>query len=483
MRCWHSLKKQPSLNFKVLRWFVSLLILVFFARLMQGPNRWNEWLQLGFQEPVILETATPSEESIKIPPATIPSPTPTNWLTTGWGKQNTGDYEGAVQWFKAQSLANSSDLSLKEAWIQSLLFLAHYQMNRGEILDALKSLEEASLLGSKVAKQLLYSWNLKQGSQFVTRELAMDLFESSKDIKYLKEILENSLKWDDLQQAERDLFKLREFLQSKILLSPNEDFAAEAAAIAEYDSLLNLKTKIFKSLQKQELNYVTLFVPPGFDEASVAKITLEIETLWPKLFLMLGEPSRDVRWDLKLIPAADFTRDTGMAPWVGGLFNGSIKIPVPLDKPVEDDWFKIKTALRHELTHAYLHSFCGFQIPTWLNEGLAQYFEGKNVSQSLFFLRQTGGVDSQASFTDPEILEQEPVLWSDPQKVSTYYASAFLLSASLLEPQKQSLLMDVLQSSCKNKESWKTTLGRAYGTSLPSEIWNGLKQSWATYLK
>ena len=37
--------------------------------------------------------------------------------------------------------------------------------------------------------------------------------------------------------------------------------------------------------------------------------------------------------------------------------------------------------LTHELTHAFVGSVAGRSAPTWLNEGLAIYFEGSDVSR------------------------------------------------------------------------------------------------------
>jgi tetratricopeptide (TPR) repeat protein len=60
--------------------------------------------------------------------------------------------------------------------------------------------------------------------------------------------------------------------------------------------------------------------------------------------------------------------------WSGGIFDGKIRIPVQgsLNKPEE-----LKRVLYHEYTHAVLHQVNHYPIPTWINEGLAMYFEGE----------------------------------------------------------------------------------------------------------
>ena len=67
-------------------------------------------------------------------------------------------------------------------------------------------------------------------------------------------------------------------------------------------------------------------------------------------------------------------RDITRAPdWSDGQYDGRIRIPVAgaAQKPA-----LFERVLVHELTHAMLDAIAGHRIPTWLNEGLAQYFEG-----------------------------------------------------------------------------------------------------------
>lgn len=70
-----------------------------------------------------------------------------------------------------------------------------------------------------------------------------------------------------------------------------------------------------------------------------------------------------------------FRRATGARHWIGGVFDGQIKVPVVLDR----DGFRGVTtetlrALQHELSHALIKEvYPG--CPNWLNEGVAQFFE------------------------------------------------------------------------------------------------------------
>jgi tetratricopeptide (TPR) repeat protein len=82
-----------------------------------------------------------------------------------------------------------------------------------------------------------------------------------------------------------------------------------------------------------------------------------------------------------------FQQATGTAHWIGGLFDGQIKIPVRVGEPSDDKAgessalatpadreLELTRALVHELTHALIKDLYP-ACPNWLNEGVAQYFE------------------------------------------------------------------------------------------------------------
>jgi len=80
-----------------------------------------------------------------------------------------------------------------------------------------------------------------------------------------------------------------------------------------------------------------------------------------------------------LYPTRRFRDVTQVPEWVGGLYDGKIRVPLGglarLD-PVAS------ALLRHELTHAFVHSKSRGQCPRWLHEGLAQRMEGRTLSRA-----------------------------------------------------------------------------------------------------
>ncbi|MFN0205927.1 MAG: tetratricopeptide repeat protein [Planctomycetota bacterium] len=81
----------------------------------------------------------------------------------------------------------------------------------------------------------------------------------------------------------------------------------------------------------------------------------------------------------------DFTSVTRADEWVGALYDGKIRVPLrDFDKQYES----LKKTLFHEYTHRVVHGLARNECPTWVNEGLAQLFEGANATEAESRLRE-----------------------------------------------------------------------------------------------
>src|ERR1700720_2736411 len=67
----------------------------------------------------------------------------------------------------------------------------------------------------------------------------------------------------------------------------------------------------------------------------------------------------------------DITRAPG---WVGALNDGRMRVPVEGLSTMTDELARV---LKHELTHSFVAQKTGGRCPVWLQEGIAQYMEGK----------------------------------------------------------------------------------------------------------
>jgi tetratricopeptide (TPR) repeat protein len=69
---------------------------------------------------------------------------------------------------------------------------------------------------------------------------------------------------------------------------------------------------------------------------------------------------------------------TRSASWTKGIYDGKIRVPMD---GAEQNPDLLRKVLYHEYTHAVVHGISrGLDIPTWLNEGLAVYFESGGAS-------------------------------------------------------------------------------------------------------
>lgn len=92
-----------------------------------------------------------------------------------------------------------------------------------------------------------------------------------------------------------------------------------------------------------------------------------------------------------------FREVTDAPGWSGGIFDGKIRLPIG---GIEQETPGLRRLLLHEYTHAAVRQLAR-RVPTWLNEGLAQYFEGRTIdgsaSAALRRMTATGQVPRLAS--------------------------------------------------------------------------------------
>jgi hypothetical protein len=89
-----------------------------------------------------------------------------------------------------------------------------------------------------------------------------------------------------------------------------------------------------------------------------------------------------------------FQEVTDAPGWSGGAYDGKIRISVG---GIEQETPGLRSLLYHEYTHAVVRSVTP-RCRTWLNEGLAQYFEGRQVDprqrEVLMQIAQSGRLPS-----------------------------------------------------------------------------------------
>jgi len=85
-------------------------------------------------------------------------------------------------------------------------------------------------------------------------------------------------------------------------------------------------------------------------------------------------PSQEIQ--VILYSSQQFQEVTDAPGWSGGVYDGKIRLPIG---GIEAETPGLRKLLYHEYTHAVVRAITP-RVPTWLNEGLAQYFEGREIT-------------------------------------------------------------------------------------------------------
>jgi hypothetical protein len=124
-------------------------------------------------------------------------------------------------------------------------------------------------------------------------------------------------------------------------------------------------------------------VDPKLPVAVRSRVEAELEKAYRRIGDRLGvwprEPTAVV-----LYSEGRFHEATGTEHWVGGLYDGQLKLPVEsdlLENPKKLASFIY--VLRHEYTHVLVRTLAA-ECPVWFNEGLAQYLEGKEQRTAVY---------------------------------------------------------------------------------------------------
>lgn len=149
---------------------------------------------------------------------------------------------------------------------------------------------------------------------------------------------------------------------------------------------------------------------------------LLLEAAYDRLWRDFGRsPQHDV--PVILYTRGLFDEITRSPGWVGGTYDGKIRVPVG-GLRTDSDAQRLAPILAHELTHAFIRANVPGRLPLWFEEGLAGYFEGTTAATALHTLRATGGGFSS--------LEDVNAALRGGTRVEAAYAAAALAVAEMV---------------------------------------------------
>lgn len=139
--------------------------------------------------------------------------------------------------------------------------------------------------------------------------------------------------------------------------------------------------------------------------------------------------------NVMLYTEQQFRDITGAPEWAGGGFDGQIRLPV---RGALQNLPEFDRILTHELTHAILHNVAARNVPAWLHEGLAMYFEGYDADAI------ERALANARVFVPLAALQQSFARLNEAQ-ASVAYAQSFFATTALLDRIGQPGLAQLLQ--------------------------------------
>ena len=167
----------------------------------------------------------------------------------------------------------------------------------------------------------------------------------------------------------------------------------------------------------------------------------------------------------------DFSNILDVPSWAAAIYDGKIRIPF---RYASLNMKELEFIIRHELTHALLHSICGNNAPAWLHEGIAQYKDGTDDSVAREVLRDTVINDKIIPISD---LRSGFVKFKNSDKVKIAYAESLGFVEYLIDNYGFYRILDIL-----NKFNNYPTLDELF-TSVYNLNLRQLENSWTTTMK
>lgn len=139
-----------------------------------------------------------------------------------------------------------------------------------------------------------------------------------------------------------------------------------------------------------------------------------------------------------------FHEATGMGHWAAGVFDGSVRVPV---EDLGAEKTTLERVLRHEIAHAFVRESGGNQVPGWLNEGLAQWLEVRDLVVRAREIEEARAKLAGKTLIELDKLESSLSEIQGDEAVAQAYAQALALCGWIERNFGERLLFDMVAAS------------------------------------
>lgn len=176
------------------------------------------------------------------------------------------------------------------------------------------------------------------------------------------------------------------------------------------------------------------------------------------------DPVADGRARLRVVlyKRDGFHGATGIGHWAGGLYDGSIRVPL---EDLGRERTQLRRVLRHELVHAFVHESGGREVPGWLNEGLAQLLEDQDPATQGRSLDAARKRVAGTTFVPLASLSGSLSAVGDDVAIQRAYAQSLLL-LDYLAREHGDRTPFAMVAGCKREGGYSAAFERATGVAL-----------------
>ncbi|MBI3811936.1 MAG: tetratricopeptide repeat protein [Nitrospirae bacterium] len=291
-----------------------------------------------------------------------------------------GDYSEAVGLFQKAYERDGRNDAIRNNLATAKGSLAWKQLDGRQYQDALLNFQSAVQLKPDES-----SFLVGQGLAYYR------LNETGRAIEPLKRAIDLDPKKPDAYKIIGDIYYQRDeiemaagYYEKALELDPSDQ------ALRQHLAKTRREEKIQSGFQQQASRAFTVKFEGREEQEEAQRVLHDLEEAYREIGQAMSyyppEPTTVI-----LYTDQQFQDVTRSAAWTKGVYDGKIRVPVG---GAEQNPELLKKVLFHEYAHAVVHGLSrGLNVPTWLNEGVAVYFEsgGRSSREQDLYRRLRSG--------------------------------------------------------------------------------------------